>query len=175
MTQDHFPTLSSSTTETCALLVREQTGSYRPAQFDEVLHVAQQMLAQRVRGSDALASPQDVRDFLAVRLGSLEHEVFAVLHLDAANRIIDYVEMFRGTLTQTSVYPREVLKDAMQRNSAALVLVHNHPSGLGSPSRADEMLTKTVKTTLALVDVRVIDHMIVAGHNVVSMAELGLL
>ena len=175
MTQDHLPTLFSSATEACALLVREQTGSYRPAQFDEVLQVAQKMLAQRVRGSDALSSPQDVRDFLAVRLGSLEHEVFAVLHLDAANRIIDYVEMFRGTLTQTSVYPREVLKDAMQRNSAALVLVHNHPSGLGTPSRADEMLTKTVKTTLALVDVRVIDHMIVAGHNVVSMAELGLL
>ena len=165
----------SSSLDACPLLVREQTGAYRPAQFDEVLRAAQLLLVRRVRGSDALATPQDVRDFLAVRLGGLEHEVFAVLHLDAGNRVIDYVEMFRGTLTQTSVYPREVLKDAMKRNSAALVLVHNHPSGLGSPSRADELLTKTLKTTLGMVDVRVIDHMIVAGPNVVSMAELGLL
>ncbi len=165
----------STSLDACALLVREQTGTYRPAQFDEVLRAAQLLLVRRVRGSDALATPQDVRDFLAVRLGGLEHEVFAVLHLDAGNRVIDYVEMFRGTLTQTSVYPREVLKDAMTRNSAALILVHNHPSGLGSPSRADELLTKTLKTTLGMVDVRVIDHMIVAGPNVVSMAELGLL
>jgi DNA repair protein RadC len=174
MTYD-FSSLSVSTVDTCAFLVREQTGAYRPAQFDEVLRAAQQMLVSRVRGSNGLAAPQDVRDFLAVRLGGLEHEVSAVLHLDAGNRVIDYVEMFRGTLTQTAVYPREVLKDAMGRNSASLVLVHNHPSGLGSPSRADELLTKTIKTTLALVDVRVIDHMIVAGASVVSMAELGLL
>jgi len=167
--------LSSSAFDASALLVREQIGAYRPAQFDEVLQAAQQMLVSKVRGSDALATPQDVRDFLAVRLGGLEYEVFAVLHLDAGNRVIDYVEMFRGTLTQTAVYPREVLKDAMKRNSASLVLVHNHPSGLGRPSRADELLTQTLKTTLGMVDVRVIDHMIVAGPNVVSMAELGLL
>lgn len=167
--------LSSSTFDESALMVREQTGAYRPAQFDEVLQAAQQMLVSKVRDSDALATPQDVRDFLAVRLGGLEYEVFAVLHLDAGNRVIDYVEMFRGTLTQTAVYPREVLKDAMKRNSASLVLVHNHPSGLGRPSRADELLTQMLKTTLGMVDVRVIDHMIVAGPNVVSMAELGLL
>jgi DNA repair protein RadC len=89
----------SSSLDACALLVREQTGAYRPAQFDEVLRAAQLLLVRQVRGSDALATPQDVRDFLAVRLGGLEHEVFAVLHLDAGNRVIDYVEMFRGTLT----------------------------------------------------------------------------
>lgn len=157
------------------LLVRDVAGDYRPANADEVLLAARRVLAGQMRGCEALTSPQVVRDFLRVKLGTLEHEVFAVIHLDAQNRVIDYVEMFRGTVSQTSVYPREVVKEALARNSAALLLVHNHPSGVAEPSRADEMLTQTLKSALALVDVRVLDHLIVAGSAILSFAERGLL
>ncbi len=133
------------------------------------------MLAEQMRGCEALTSPQVVRDFLRVKLGSLEHEMFAVIHLDAQNRVIDYAEMFRGTITQTSVYPREIVKEALARNSAALLLVHNHPSGAAEPSRTDELLTQTLKSALAMVDVRVLDHLIVAGNTILSFAERGLL
>jgi len=158
-----------------SLLVRDVTGDYRPANADEVLQAAQQVLAGQMRGCEALTSPQVVRDFLRVKLGTLEHEVFSVIHLDAQNRVIDYVEMFRGTVSQTSVYPREVVKEALARNSAALLLVHNHPSGMAEASRADELLTQTLKSALALVDVRVLDHLIVAGNAILSFAERGLL
>ena len=158
-----------------SLLVRDVTGDYRPANADEVLQAAQQVLAGQMRGCEALTSPQVVRDFLRVKLGTLEHELFAVIHLDAQNRVIDYVEMFRGTVSQTSVYPREVVKEALARNSAALLLVHNHPSGMAEASRADELLTQTLKSALALVDVRVLDHLIVAGNAILSFAERGLL
>ena len=158
-----------------SLLVRDVAGDYRPANADEVLQAARRVLAGQMRGSEALTSPQVVRDFLRVKLGALEHEVFAVIHLDAQNRVIDYVEMFRGTVSQTSVYPREVVKEALARNSAALLLVHNHPSGVAEPSRADETLTQTLKSALALVDVRVLDHLIVAGSAIMSFAERGLL
>ena len=127
-----------------------------------------------VREAPAMTSPQAVRDYLRLRLGDRPHEVFAVVHLDAQNRVVDYVEMFRGTVSQTSVYPREVVRDALLRNSCALVLVHNHPSGAARPSRADEYLTQTLKQAAALVDVRVLDHFIVAGDSVNSMAELGM-
>jgi DNA repair protein RadC len=157
-----------------SLLVRDVAGQYRPAQADEVLLAAQQLLATQVRGSDVMSSPAVVKDFLRARLGSLPHEVFAVVHLDAQNRVLDYVEMFRGTVSQTSVYPREVVRDALLRNSSALLLVHNHPSGLADPSRADECLTQTLKQAVALIDVRVLDHFIVAGNSVQSMAERGL-
>jgi DNA repair protein RadC len=158
-----------------SLLVRDVTGDYRPANADEVLQAAQHVLARRMHDCEALNSPQVVRDFLRVKLGALEHEVFAVIHLDAQNRVIEYVEMFRGTVSQKSVYPREVVKESMARNSAALLLVHNHPSGSTQPSRADEMLTQALKSALALVDVRVLDHLIVAGGDILSMAERGLL
>ena len=158
-----------------SLLVRDVAGDYRPANADEVLQAAQRVLAGQMRGCEALTSPQVVRDFLRVKLGALEHEVFAVIHLDAQNRVIEYVEMFRGTVSQTSVYPREVVKEALVRNSAALLLVHNHPSGVAEPSRADETLTQTLKSVLALVDVRVLDHLIVAGSAILSFAERGLL
>jgi DNA repair protein RadC len=158
-----------------SLLVRDVAGDYRPAQADEVLQAALRVLTAQMRGSEALSSPQMVRDFLRIKLGTLEHEVFAVIHLDAQNRVIDYVEMFRGTVSQTSVYPREVVKESLARNSAALILVHNHPSGVAEPSRADEMLTQTLKSALALVDVRVLDHLIVAGSAILSFAERGLL
>jgi len=156
------------------LLIRDVAGLYRPAEADEVLLAAQRLLASQVRGSDLMDSPAVVKDFLRARLGNLPHEVFAVVHLDAQNRVLDYVEMFRGTVSQTSVYPREVVRDALLRNSSALLLVHNHPSGATNPSRADEVLTQTLKQAAALVDVRVLDHFIVAGSSVQSMAELGL-
>ncbi|GAB4089934.1 Mov34/MPN/PAD-1 family protein [Hydrogenophaga soli] len=158
-----------------SLLVRDVAGDYRPAKADEVLQAALRVLAGQMYGSEALTSPQVVRDFLRIKLGTLEHEVFAIIHLDAQNRVIDYVEMFRGTVSQTSVYPREVVKESLARNSAALILVHNHPSGVAEPSRADEMLTQTLKSALALVDVRVLDHLVVAGANILSFAERGLL
>ena len=120
-------------------------------------------------------SPAVVKDFLRARLGNLPHEVFAVVHLDSQNRVLDYVEMFRGTVSQTSVYPREVVKDALMRGSSALVLVHNHPSGVADPSRADEALTQALKSALSLIDVRVLDHLIVAGPTVLSFAERGLI
>ncbi|PKO63597.1 MAG: DNA repair protein [Betaproteobacteria bacterium HGW-Betaproteobacteria-16] len=157
-----------------ALLVRDVAGLYRPAEADEVLMAAQQLLAAQVRGSDVMSSPAVVKDFLRARLGNLPHEVFAVVHLDAQNRVVDYAEMFRGTVSQTSVYSREVVRDALLRNSCALLLVHNHPSGATDPSRADEYLTQTLKQAAALVDVRVLDHFIVAGSSVQSMAERGL-
>ena len=158
-----------------ALLVRDVAGQYRPAEAGEVLLAAQQLLASQVRGSDVMSSPAAVKDFLRARLGNLPHEVFAVVHLDAQNRVVDYVEMFRGTVSQTSVYPREVVRDALMRNSSSLVLVHNHPSGASHPSRADEVLTQTLKQAAALIDVRVLDHFIVAGDSVQSMAECGLI
>ena len=122
----------------------------------------------------AFDGPQAVRDHLALTLATKPHEVFAVLFLDSQHRLIAFEEMFRGTLTQTSVYPREVVLRALHHQAAAVVLAHNHPSGNASPSTADEALTKTLKNTLALVDVRVLDHFIVAGLNVTSMAELGM-
>lgn len=159
--------------DSSVLLVRDLAGDYRPADAGEVLQAAQRLLGQQLQGREVLSSPQVVRDFLRVKLGALEHEVFAVLMLDAQNRLIEYVELFRGTVTQASVYPREVVKESLARNAAALV--HNHPSGVAEPSRADEHLTQTLKAALALVDVRVLDHLIVAGSDVLSFAERGLL
>jgi DNA repair protein RadC len=176
MSHDLVSSLSSlESSAAVSLMVRDVAGSYRPADADEVLMAAQQLLARQVRGGAALSSPSAVRDFLRARLGALPHEVFAVLHLDAQHHVLDYVELFRGTVAQTSVYPREVVKDALARNSAALVLVHCHPSGVGEPSRADEFLTRTLVSALALVDVRVLDHLIVAGNVIESMAEKGML
>jgi DNA repair protein RadC len=125
--------------------------------------------------TDALLSPHDVRDYLRLLLGDRLHEVFAVVFLDAQHRVIATEEMFRGTLTQTSVYPREVVIEALRRNAAAVILCHNHPSGSVEPSRADEYLTQTLKSALALVDVRVLDHVIVTRGASVSLAERGLM
>lgn len=158
-----------------SLLVRDVAGDYRPANADEVLAAARRVLAGQMRNCEVLGSPEVVRDFLRVKLGLLEHEVFAVLMLDVQNRLIEYVELFRGTVSQTSVYPREVVKEALVRNAAALILVHNHPSGATEPSRADELLTQALKTALALVDIKLLDHLIVAGGDILSFAERGLL
>jgi DNA repair protein RadC len=133
------------------------------------------LLQLEVRERDVLASPGAVRDFLLLLLANRRHEVFVVMFLDAQNRVIATEEMFRGTLTQTSVYPREVVVEALQRNAASVILCHNHPSGVAEPSRADEALTQTLRQALALVDIRVLDHVIVSGATSLSFAERGLL
>ena len=132
-------------------------------------------LREELKSRDALTSPGAVRDYLRLVIAGREHEVFMALFLDAQNRVIAADEMFRGTLTQTSVYPREVVKSALQHNAAAVIFAHNHPSGVAEPSRADEMLTIALKQALALVDVKVLDHFIVAGNRTLSFAERGLL
>lgn len=157
------------------LLVRDATGAYRSATGDEVLKAARQVIGRRVRRGTTLTSPDAVRDYLRTKIGDLEYEVFVTLLLDSQHRLIQYLELFRGTLAQTSVYPREVVKAALKHNAAAMILAHNHPSGVPKPSRADELLTQSLKQALALVDVRVLDHFIVAGADAVSFAERGLL
>jgi DNA repair protein RadC len=133
------------------------------------------VLAKRIRVTDTLASPGAVRDYLRLLLSGREHEVFVVVLLDAQNRVLVAEEMFRGTLTQTSVYPREVIKAALAANAAAAIFAHNHPSGVSEPSRADELLTSQLKAALALVDIKVLDHFVVAGAESISFAERGLL
>ena len=132
-------------------------------------------LREQMRHGPVMNSPQVLRDWLRLHCAGLQHEVFLVLYLDTKHRLIEVEELFRGTLTQTSVYPREVVKGALARNAAALAVAHNHPSGEAEPSRADELLTQTLKSTLSLVEVKVIDHFIVAGDHVLSFAECGRL
>ncbi len=132
-------------------------------------------LCEEMKGRTVFASPDAVRDFLRIHFAGREYESFVVLFLDAQNRLIVADDMFRGTLTQTSVYPREIVKTALAANAAAVILSHNHPSGVPQPSRADEALTQTLKAALALVDVRVLDHIIVGGAGTLSFAERGLL
>ena len=144
------------------------------SQEDQVIQQALDILQSRLKRLRALHTPSAVKDYLKLKFTGLEHEVFTVLYMNSQNELIEAVEMFRGTLTQTSVYPREVVKEALKRNAASVILSHNHPSGSPTPSRADEHLTHTLKAALALVDVRVVDHIIVAGALTVSMAEQGL-
>lgn len=150
-------------------------GPAKRAELVAVLELARRALAQQLKDQPVFSTPQAVRDYLQLQLGSRPHEIFAVLFLDSQNRLIALEEMFRGTLTQTSVYPREVVVRALALHAASVVLAHNHPSGEAKPSRADEALTHTLKAALALVDVRVLDHFVVTSSQSVSMAELGLL
>ena len=142
---------------------------------DKVIAKALAILAKRMRVTDALNSPGAVRDYLRLLLAGREHEVFVVVLLDAQNRVLSCEEMFRGTLTQTSVYPREVVKVALAANAGSAIFAHNHPSGVSEPSSADRSLTRALSEALALVDVRVLDHFIVAGAASMSFAERGLL
>lgn len=136
---------------------------------------AMEILASYMRGpSTVFSSPESVRQYICLHLGVLPYEVFGVLFLDSQHRLIVFEQMFRGTLTQTSVYPREVVTRALEHRAASVVLTHNHPSGSTQPSRADQALTQTLKAALALVDVRVLDHFVVAGNQATSMAELGM-
>ncbi|MDR2240336.1 MAG: DNA repair protein RadC [Zoogloeaceae bacterium] len=151
-------------------------GHAKYAQLQAVLELGRRALREELAAGDALGSPRAVRDWLRLTLAALPHEVFMVLLLDARNRLLAAEELFRGTLTRTSVHPREVVKLALAHNAASVVLAHNHPSGVAEPSQTDEALTQTLKQALALVDVRLIDHFIVAGAaEPVSFAEKGLI
>lgn len=151
-------------------------GPAKATQLAATAELARRALADALRDGDALSSPQAVRDWLRLRLAPLPHEVFVALWLDAGNRLIVAEELFRGTLMQTSVHPREVVKQALAHNAAAVILAHNHPSGRAEPSPADQTLTRHLKDALALVEVRLLDHFVVAGNQAPwSMAEQGQL
>ena len=150
-------------------------GQAKLAQLKAALELARRALKEEISTRSALTSPKAVRDYLRLALSGREHEVFVVLLLDAQHRVIASEELFRGTLTQTSVYPREVVKCALKHNAAAAIFAHNHPSGVAEPSHADEILTRSLKSALALVDIQVLDHFIVAGSRTMSFAERGLL
>ncbi len=150
-------------------------GAAKAAELAAVGELARRALAREAAAQDTLASPQAVRDYLRLTLGTRPHEVFVGLYLDSQNRLLATEELFRGTLAQTSVYPREVVKAALAHNAAAMIFAHNHPSGVAEPSRADELLTQALKQALALVDIRTLDHFVVAGGRLVSFAERGLL
>jgi DNA repair protein RadC len=150
-------------------------GPAKCAELATVVELARRSLSEEARERDALASPQAVRDYLRLSLAARPYEVFVGLFLDSQNRLLAADELFRGTLAQTSVYPREVVKAALARNAAAMIFAHNHPSGVAEPSRADELLTQALKQALSLVDVRTLDHFVVAGGRLTSFAERGLL
>jgi DNA repair protein RadC len=146
----------------------------RPATRAEILAAARSVLARTFRRGAALVSPRAARDYLVVNYALAEHETFIVLFLDNRHRLIEAVEMFRGTIDGASVHPREVVKTALAKNAAAVILAHNHPSGVAEPSQADEVITARLREALALVDIRVVDHLIVGGADTTSMAERGL-
>ena len=156
------------------LEIQEANGTYRTASADEIIHAARSAINRRFRRGTALTSPADSRDFMKLRLAHLEHEVFAVLWLDNRHRVLGFEELFRGTIDGASVHPREVVKSALQKNAAACILAHNHPSGVSTASNADRAITRRLNDALSLVDVRVLDHIIVA-EDCLSFAEAGLL
>lgn len=156
------------------LYVREGEG-YREANFKDVLCRAQGMMSQRYRtGSPVLTSPNHTRDYLRMHIGCLEYEVFGCLYLDSRNRLLSVEDLFRGTLDGASVHPREVVKAALGHNAAAVIAYHNHPSGAVTPSQADEVITHRLKEALALVEIRMLDHLII-GETIYSFAEAGYL
>lgn len=163
-----------------ALLLNEAAAAYDPkpkvqAKLKAARELVRRSLREALRRGDVLSSPAVVRDFLRVTLEGRDHEVFLVVFMDAQNRVIAAEEMFRGTLTQTSVYPREVVKRSLFHNAGAVIFAHNHPSGIAEPSRADEALTQALKQALALVDVKVLDHFVVGTGCCMSFAERGLI
>jgi len=151
------------------------TTGYRPATLAEIMSGARRALGDRVRKGTMLDSPRAAADFLTARLGELEYETFTVIYLDNRHRFIACQDLFRGTIDGASVYPREVVKEALRHNAAAVILAHDHPSGVGEPSAADEQITRRLREALQLVDIRVLDHLIVAGGDVTSFAERGLI
>jgi len=150
-------------------------GTSKYVQLQAIFEMSRRALSEQLQQRDVFKSPQQVRDYLVLKLGGLTREVFLVLFLDTQNQLVATEEMFTGTLTQTSVYPREVVKRALHHNAASVIFAHNHPSGIAQQSQADELLTKQLKQALALVDVRVLDHFIVAGNNTLSFSERGIL
>ena len=150
-------------------------GPSKYVQLQAIFEMSQRALSEQLQQRDVFTSPQAVRDYLVLKLGGLTREVFLVLFLDTQNRLLASEEMFSGSLSETSVYPREVLKRALHHNAASVIFAHNHPSGIAQQSQADELLTKQLRQALALVDVRVLDHFIVAGNNTLSFSQKGLL
>jgi DNA repair protein RadC len=150
-------------------------GEAKYSQLQAALEIARRHLLETLRREDVLTSPQVARSYLGARLRDRPHEVFACLFLDNRHRVICFEEMFRGTIDGATVHPREVVKTALAHNAAAVIFAHNHPSGVADPSRADEMLTRRLKDALALVDIRVLDHVVVGEGETVSFAERGLL
>lgn len=150
-------------------------GQAKYAQIQAVLEIGRRFLEERLHRGQALCSPDDTRDYLVARLRDYKQEVFCCLFLDTRHRVLAFEELFRGTLEGAAVYPREVLKRVLAHNAAAVILAHNHPSGIAEPSRADETLTERLKACLSLVDVRVLDHLIVGDGELISFAERGLL
>ena len=158
-----------------SLMVRDAQGRYLLATADQILEAARQAIEHKMQRGASFSSPAAVKEYLRAKLAGFEHEVFSVLFLDSQHRLIEYAEMFRGTIDSASVYPRELVKAALRHNAAAVIISHNHPSGNPEPSRADEALTTQLRQALALVDVRTLDHIIVAGSRTTSFAERGLL
>jgi DNA repair protein RadC len=150
-------------------------GQAKTAQFAAAIELARRAMREELSERAALTSPGAVRDYLRLALGHRPHEVFVCIWLDAQHKVIGVEETFRGTLTQTSVYPREIVKKALARNAAAVIFAHNHPSGVAQPSQADELLTRNLREALALIEVKVLDHFIIAGNQAISFAERGLL
>ncbi len=150
-------------------------GPAKYAQLQAVLELARRALEEKLKNGDILNSPESVREYLRLSLQGKQHEVFVGIFLDAQNRIIAAEELFKGTLIQASVYPREIVKRALHHNAAAMIFAHNHPSGLAEPSQADEVLTGSLKQSLALVDVKVLDHFVVGGNSAMSFAERGMI
>jgi DNA repair protein RadC len=159
---------------TSDLRAQRGVGPAKAAEFKAMLEFVRRALLEEAAHRDSLASPDAVRDYLRLTLAALPYEAFLALFLDSQNRLLAARELFRGTLAQTSVYPREVVKAALAHNAAGVIFAHNHPSGVAEPSRADELLTSALKQALALVDIRTLDHFVVAGQRVVSFAERGL-
>ncbi len=165
------PLLGASETEFCR---HRGLGRAKYAQLLAVLEMGRRHLFEHIRRGDALCSPDDTRRYLSAALRGYPHEVFACLFLDNRNRVLTFEKLFRGTIDGASVYPREVVRRAIDINAAAVILAHNHPSGIAEPSAADRQITQRLKDALALIDVRVLDHMVI-GDEVVSFAERGLL
>ena len=157
------------------LLEIDGLGPAKTAQFAAAIELARRAMAEDLKQRTGLTSPGAVRDYLRVALGHRQYEVFVCIWLDAQHRVLGIEDAFKGTLTQTSVYPREIVRKAVVRNAAAVIFAHNHPSGVAQPSQSDELLTRNLKEALALVEVKVLDHFIIAGNQAISFAERGLL
>ena len=173
-----FALLHSQPTENEDLFCAEGASAYgdQPMmKLQAAVELAARTLTEQLTSRTSLTSPGAVRDLLRLKLAGLPHEVFICIYLDAQHRVIAVEELFRGTLTQTSVYPREVVKAALRANAAAVIFAHNHPSGVAQPSQSDELLTRNLREALALVEIKVLDHFIVAGNQALSFAERGLL
>jgi DNA repair protein RadC len=160
---------------TNSLYTLDANGQPTPASADQIIAAARERISHRVRRGSPLSSAAATRDYLTLKLGTREFETFCCLFLDNRHRLIEFVELFRGTIDGASVHPREVVKEALKRNAAAVIFAHPHPSGIAEASYADELITRRLQEALQLVDIRVLDHLIIAGGDVVSMAEKGLL